>query len=209
MYIANIRLYIFKALRILFVFSLIVPVVTFLIWYKIGYLPYEYELKTISRQGVENIGELDKNFYKIAVAAKSTNNIRSWAMTQAYWLLKWKQNPGRTLSWHINTLLWYLSSYLNFDEQEVFGIWIECAVEPCNSGLKLTAQKYFNKNLTELNDWQLARLVSFVESPSVYAFGKEKGEKRANEILEKAKLLQSQHPNMSNTNQTQVVYSKH
>ncbi len=55
MYIANIRLYIFKALRILFVFSLIVPVVTFLIWYKIGYLPYEYELKTISRQGVENI----------------------------------------------------------------------------------------------------------------------------------------------------------
>lgn len=194
----------FKALRLLIVFSLIIPFVVYFIWYKLEYSPYVNELQLISKRGTENIGKLQSNFYrmviaansmhkfnKIAIAEEPTDQIRSWAMTQVYWDLILKKNHGKNLSWHLNTFLWFLSSYLNFNEQEIFGIWIECAINPCNSGLQLTAQKYFKNNLNELDNWQLARLVSFVEGPSVYAFGKEKGDKRANEILEQFKTIQN------------------
>jgi membrane peptidoglycan carboxypeptidase len=47
---------------------------------------------------------------------------------------------------------------------------------------------------TELSENQLSQLVALVRSPSIYVLGSDKGERRASEILEKAK---SQMPMLS------------
>jgi membrane carboxypeptidase/penicillin-binding protein len=89
--------------------------------------------------------------------------------------------------WNANNILWRGASLMHFTEQEIFGLWVECALSRCDGGLNFIARKYFGKELLELSQRELASLVAVVRSPTRYAPGTESGKKRTNEILEKAK----------------------
>lgn len=152
-------------------------------WYAISFLPHLSELKSISSRGSESIGSIEHAFYPLAVAGESTEGLRSYAVRQAYRSLVFEHSPGGTFSWHTNNILWLGASYFHFNEHEIFGLWVECALSRCDSGLKSAARKYFGKEITDLSEKELAGLVAVVKGPTRYAPGTELGEKRTNEIL--------------------------
>jgi len=168
-------------------FSVVAPLLTLVLWYVIAFLPYLGELKLISSRGSDSIKNIENVFYPLAVAGETTQGLRSYAVRQAYWSLVYEQNQGRTLVWHTNNILWRGASFVHFNEHEIFGLWVECALSRCGSGLTTTARKYFGKEISDLTERELASLVALVKSPSRYAPGSEPGERRANEILDRAK----------------------
>ena len=107
---------------------------------------------------------------------------------QAYWSLVFKDKRSGNLSWHLNNLLWEMASCLHFGEQEVFGLWVNCALFDCGEGLREAARKYYGKRLPELSRRELAGLVVLVRSSTRFKPGSEGSEKRINEILEKVRI---------------------
>lgn len=157
--------------------------VALVFWYAISFLPHLSELKSISSRGSESIRNIEHVFYPLAVAGETTEGLRSYAVRQAYRSLVFEHSPGETFSWHANNILWLGASYFHFNEHEIFGLWVECALSRCDSGLKSVARQYFGKEITDLSERELAGLVAIVKGPTRYAPGTELGEKRTNEIL--------------------------
>ncbi len=163
------------------------PILGVAVWYSVSFLPYLGELKEISSRGSASINGVETVLYPLAVASESKVGLRSYAARQAYYSLVYEKKPGRMLAWHANNLLWYSASFIHFNDQEAFGIWAQCALSGCGHGLNEIAQKYFGKELVSFSERELAGLVAVVRSPTRFAPGTEAGEKRTNEILEKAK----------------------
>lgn len=165
------------------------PLIVLGLWYAISFLPHLGELKSIASRGNESIRSIEHVFYPLVVAGESKKGIRSYATRQAYWTLVHQKTPGRMLIWHTNNMLWYGASYMHFNEHQILGLWVECALSHCENGLKDVAQKYFGKALIDLSEKEQAELVAVMRHPTKYAPGTEFGKKRTNEILEKAKNL--------------------
>ena len=83
-------------------------------------------------------------------------------------------------------MLWYFGSYLYFNEQQVFGIWIECAFNECTNDIANASLKYFGLELNKLSDEQLAELVGSVKAPKIFIPGSERAKERAKIILNKS-----------------------
>ena len=164
-----------------------IPLIALAAWYSFSFLPHIAELNDISSRGSESVKEIESALYPLAVASESREGLRSYAVRQAYYSLVYKDNPGRTLAWHANNILWYGASYFHFNDHELFGIWAQCALSGCGQGLNEVARKYFGKDLVVFSEKELAGIVAVIRSPTRFAPGTEAGEKRANEILERAK----------------------
>lgn len=80
-----------------------------------------------------------------------------------------------------------MAARIHLNEHQVFGLWVDCAISQCGYGLTEASRKYFGKELSKLSVRELAGLVAAVRSPARYAPGSEHGEKRATEILDKAR----------------------
>lgn len=165
------------------------PLAALLLWYAFSFLLHLGELKSISARGNESIARMAPAFYPFAVAGETKQGLRSYAMRQAYRSLEYRQAQGRALSWHANNLLWLGASYPHFDEREIFGLWVECALSQCDGGLENIARKHFGKEATHFSERELAALVAMVRSPSRYAPGTVRGEQRTNLILDRAKFM--------------------
>jgi len=164
------------------------PLIAFILWYSFSFLPHLSEIREFARRGNESVRTIQGSLYPLLAAAESTDARRIYAMRQAYWSLVYEREPGGTLKWHAGNFLWYVASYIHFDETQIAGIWIECALAQCRSGLSSAARKYFGREPTQLSNRELAELLAVVRSPARYAPGTEAGAMRAKEILVKANL---------------------
>lgn len=165
---------------------IIAPVLGVFVWYGVSFYPYIDKLDEISSNGTKSIDSITPEFYKYAVVAESKNGIRIYSMRQAYWSLVFSGKQRRNnLEWHGNNLLWVMASYIHFDENEIFGIWVNCAVFGCGKGLNAVALKYYGKALYNLNEKELAGMAALVRNPQKYKPGSERSEERIRVIIEK------------------------
>ena len=164
------------------------PLIAFVLWYSFSFLPHLSEIREFARRGNESVRAIQGTFYPLLAAAESTDGRRIYAMRQAYWSLVYEKESGGTLKWHTENFLWYIASHVHFDETQIAGIWIECALAQCRSGLSSAARKYFGREPRQLTSRELAELLAAVRSPTRYAPGTEAGAMRAKAILVKANL---------------------
>lgn len=161
------------------------PAFALFIWYGVSFLVHLSELKSLAAQGQEIKASANPAFYKLAVLGETKDRIRSYALRQAYWSLVAEKEHGSTLSSHLNNLLWLASSHIHLNEDEVFGLWVECSLYGCGHGLMDASNKYFRKPINALTVEELAGLVALVKSPAMFAPGTTRGEERKLMILGK------------------------
>lgn len=178
-------LYMNKWVFRLILFVILSPITSVIIWYLVSFFPYKSKLEEISHRANQNIIDFSDRFYLLATTVETEHRIRAYAMRQAYWSLALKENRQSNISWHANNALWYISSYLHFDNQAIFGLWVDCSLYGCGKGLSEAARKYYGKNFANLSERELAGLVLLVRSPQRFIPGNEKAEKRINELLSK------------------------
>lgn len=155
-------------------------------WYVVSFLPYRNDLETIAMKGEKAIRNIKPSLYPMAVAGETKVGIRSYAMRQAYFSIVFEKHRNNMLSWHANNVLWYFASYIHLTNDEVFGIWVECSFSGCGRGLREASLKYFNTEIDDLSEKEMAGLIAVVRNPARYAPGTALGENRAKQILEKA-----------------------
>jgi len=168
----------------------VTPIVAFLAWYAVFFLPHLNELKAQAKYGQENVLPVKAALYPLAIAAEGEKGIRIGAIRNAYWSVLSRSNEP-TVRRHINGLLWMLVSYIHFDEQEIFGIWANCTLLGCDKGLPEAARKYYGKPISDMSQRELAGLVVLLKSPTVFRPGSERSEKRIEVIMEKVKTHNS------------------
>jgi hypothetical protein len=100
----------------------LIPLIALVSWYFSSFYPHLTELNKIIKNEEKIISNVS-DFHKLAVSAESSEGIRVYALRQAYRKLVFDKGPKSNIQWHINTALWYFSSYLHFNENETFYLW--------------------------------------------------------------------------------------
>lgn len=178
---------IIKSLKVTILAIFTVLFVVFGAYYLVSFAPYISALKALSHRGQEVVAPVEARVYQLAIVAEGDTAIRSWAMRQGYSNLAYKHRKGATISWQLDNALWLLASYIHLDDQEVFGIWVECVFSTCRDDLNAAAHKYFGENLATLSDHQLGAIVASARSPVMFAPGSDRGKIRTKEILRRAR----------------------
>lgn len=173
-------------LRIM-LFIVFAPIGGLITWYGISFLPHINELKQLSSSGAEMARPVFVTLKRFTVASETKKGIRAYAIRQAYWSLVFSKDRSSTLSWHANNALWYLASHLHLSEDEIFSIWVSCALSGCEKGLPEVALKYYGKAIKIMSERELAGLVAVVRSPSRFKPGSSYSEERIEYIINKAK----------------------
>lgn len=168
-----------------------VPLTILGIWYAISFLPYLNQLKIYAAQGEEKVKNINPNFYSIVLVVETKKGIRIHAIRRAYSKLRQHKRIKRD----ITEVLWIYASYIHFSESEIFGLWVECLLGRRRDFEGGIAQKYFKKSLENLSEKELASLVAMVWGGMAFAPDTERGEKRANYIIEKYNNYQKQPSN--------------
>lgn len=121
--------------------------------------------------------------YTLAVAAEGKDGIRQFGIKGAYWEIVYKHKRTDIGRWHLGNALWYISSYLHFDDEEMFRMWANFAPYEKGQGLTGSATYYFNKPLADLTTKEYATLVAVVKSPSMFKPGTPRGEERIKRVI--------------------------
>ncbi len=158
------------------------PTFAMIIWYGVSFYPYLDEIGAFSKRGSESIRALRGNFQRIVEIAETKPRVRSYAMEQAFWKLEPEKNRSQP-SLHVNNVLWFVSSYIHFSDEEILGIWVDCSLLGCGKGLNVAVEKYYNTKLHNLDERDLIGLAVLVRSPTRYEPGSERSEKRISEII--------------------------
>jgi hypothetical protein len=159
-------------------FLLLLP----LIWYALAYLPYAGLIRTLATQGSSSIQGANPLLQPLVLADQTPAQVRSYAMRQAYASLVFENHRGSASSWQANNALWYLASYLHFQDSEMLGLWAQCAFG-CGHGLKEASLQYLHKDVHRLSKREAANLVAAVKSPVRYLPGSIANERRTDELL--------------------------
>lgn len=157
------------------------PIIAMIIWYGTSFYPYLDEMDAFSNRGSKSIQVLRSDFPRIVEIAETKTRIRSYAMEQAFWTLEPEKYQAQP-SLHVNNLLWFVSSYIHFSDQEILGIWVDCSLFGCGKGLNLAVEKYYNTKLQNLNERDQIGLAVLVRSPTRYKPGSDRSETRISEI---------------------------
>ena len=164
-------------------FLLLLP----LLWYALAYLPYVGLIRTLATQGANSIQGADPLLRPLVLADQTPAQVRSYAMRQAYASLVFDNNRGSAISWHANTTLWYLASYLHLRDGEMLGLWAQCAFG-CGHGLSQASLQYLHKDVHLLSGREAANLVAAVKSPVRYVPGSSANERRTDELLARLRV---------------------
>ena len=166
---------------------LLSPFAAFAIWYVLSFQPYTSQIEKLAKYGNSEAQPVISELHEYAVAAETEYGIRAYASRQAYWHLVFSKKRTSTLSWHLNSVLWYVASYITFNNKEMFGVWVACSVSRCGKGLPEASKEYYGKELALMSQHELLGLVAMVKSPSTYKPGSERSEKRIEYILRNLK----------------------
>lgn len=167
---------------------IILPIIAILIWYLFSFLPHLNKLNSIITKEENQISSVS-DIFKLAVMTESTTGLRSYATRQAFHELVFSKEPKGNIDWHLNTALWYLSSYIHFNNRKIFYLWSAYAPFGKGHGLQNSALHHFGKELSELSLRQKAEIIAMVKGPSLYKLGSEKLNNRVNIILGKINEL--------------------
>lgn len=165
-----------------------VPSAGIAVWYGIRFLPYLNEIHRVSERGNATADGVRDTFYPVAVAGETKLGLRQYATRQAYQSLVLQGGRETQVAWQLNTLLWYVASFLHLTDDEIFGVWVDCSTYGCGRGLSEVAQKYLGNDLAHLTPWQCAQLVAVVKAPSIFVPGSERGDRKARQIFERYNL---------------------
>src|SRR5208283_1604339 len=91
-----------KALILLLITVLGLPLLGVFAWYCVSFLPHLSELHAIERQEATGLSSASPELYRIAVAAESKFSIRNYAMREAYWYLGRKEMSCKQLPDELN-----------------------------------------------------------------------------------------------------------
>lgn len=172
-------------LRSLVIFA-VVSAVGLFYGYTKSFVPHLDELESFANRGHAAAGEVEGVLYSLAVAAEPEDGIRTWAIRQAYSTLVVKKTGSqRTIPLQLNIALWIFVSNINLSDEQIFGLWVDCALYSCGRGFQEAAHEQFGKELKELSKRELAGLVAMVKNPSVFRPGTLRGDQRARKIIEK------------------------
>lgn len=206
-----------KYIARVFILTIVTPVIGLVIWYCVSFYPNLKELNKVSIEGNISIDNVNPIFSSFVVNSESKKGIRIYAMRQAFWSLVFENEGKGNISWHGNNALWFLASYIHFDEKEIFGIWVDCALFGCGKGINTAALKYYGKELHMLTEKELAGMAVLVRSPQKYKPGSKSSEERIKEIMEKTlthnKAVQLGHASavfalrLNSTNQTPLWHA--
>lgn len=169
------------------IIALIIPLMGILSWYVVSFLPYLKDIKRIAADGNDKVKSINHTLYPLAVAAYTREGIQLSALKQSYWNLVFIKKKKSNSYWHLNNFLWYVIGRTHINENEAFGIWVNCSCFECGKGLPEASVVYYQKKITELSRKELAGLVALVKSPARYKPGTNESEKRIKIILEKTK----------------------
>lgn len=159
-----------------------IPLIGLVLWYFSSFYPYLSELKSIVT-AEEKVLSSVSDIYKLATMVESSESIRRHGLQQAYLELVFeKDKRADEQQWYLNTTLWYLSSYLHFDENEIFYLW-SSSVYVGERGLQNSSIHLFGKELSELSLRQKAELIAMVEAPDYFKLHGDALKKRADSIL--------------------------
>ena len=168
---------------------ILVPIIALIFWYFSSFYPHLSELNKIIKQEEQLVSNVD-DIYKLAVMVESTQGIRSYALRQSYRKLVFDKKPQKALYWHLNTALWYFSSYLHYNKNETFYLW-SALVYIGKRGLHESSLHLFGKELKNLNLRQKAELVAMVKAPHRFRLDSDALQKRVDSILENYKSITS------------------
>lgn len=157
------------------------------VWYSVTFYPYLYRLKEIAQNTNEQLGKAADPLYDFSHKRDTDFGIRTYAIRMAYQSLSLRDNQESNFSWHSNNLLWLLASYIHFNNQEIFGIWVDCALYQCGEGLWKVANVYYGKELYDLSDRELLGIVVMIRNPKTYYPGNEKYENAVKQLLKQSK----------------------
>lgn len=157
-------------------------------WDGVSFLPHLSELKQLAKDGNDRIQSVGDVLYPIAVAGETKEGIRRYyTMRQVYMYLVFSKHRKSNLIWHLNNMLWNAASRIHINDQEAFGIWVNCSLSGCSEGLQAVAKKYYQKEIAELSTKELAGIVAVVRNPVRFQPGAPASEIRIKELLEKVK----------------------
>lgn len=158
----------------------------FFYWYETSFISRLDELKLMGNRGVRSVEKVKSKLYILAVSAETESGIRQWAIRQAYASLVIIPVGGEgTISSQLNIGLWIFASNIHLTDDQVFGLWVDCAIYSCGEGLGGASRKYLKKELNNLSAEELASIVAMVKNPFVYMPGTVRGDQRAKDILDK------------------------
>lgn len=163
--------------------AIVMPLVGVAVWYGSSFLPYVSQIKEVLEKSNKDAQPVIDSLYIYAIAAGTEKEIRYWAVRQAYSSLSYSENRTKSIYWHADNILWYFASHLHFNNEEIFGLWLSCAISECGKGFHAAARKYYGKELAELSQRELLGLVAMVKSPSIFKPGSESSEKQIELIL--------------------------
>jgi len=156
-------------------------------WYAFAFLPHLGALETLATQGSSSLQDANPLLQPLVLAEQTPTQVRSYAMRQAYFSLVFGNHRGSAFSWHAHNTLWYLASYLHFQDSDMIGLWAQCVFR-CGHGLKEASLHYLHKDLHLLSGRETANLVAAVKSPVRYVPGSSANERRTDELLAKLRV---------------------
>jgi len=167
-----------KKVVLLLIFTTILCLPT---WYLIFFYPHLDKMNEISNRGVNTSGEKSDLLYRYAIAAETKHRFHRYALDQVYQNVT--GNKGSTVWNALNNSLWNFMGNVQFDEKYILGLWVDCALYECGFGLNKASNIFYEKNLVQLNNKELASIVVMVRSPSKFKIGSDESEKRINTIM--------------------------
>jgi hypothetical protein len=183
-----------KLLKVFFALSATVVLVSLcsvVLWYSIAFLPHLHNLQRLVQEGERMLTGVPGQLYTLAVAAEGKDGIRSFGIKRAYWELVYKHKRTRISRWHLGNALWHISSYIHFDDEEMFRMWANFAPYEEGQGFAGSASYYFNKPLVDLTTKEYATLVAVVKSPNMFKPGTARGDKRIKRVIAIAETYNS------------------
>lgn len=180
-----------RIVAVIFIVVVVLPASMLLAFYFVSFVPHLSELKQLSNQGLKSISSIEEDFYSLAVASETKSGIRTWAVQQSYVTMVMSDRKKSMLSWHANNALWRAVSYLHFNDRQIFGVWVQCAIVNCDSSLNHSSLHYFGKDLGFLNVTEQAQIIASVAKPRMFKLGSELGMARANKIIQKLETQQT------------------
>ena len=166
---------------------LLAPIISIIIWYSAFFLPYIYEIRKIAELGFQHSSPSTALIYKYALVAESRQGIRGYAVSKIHRGLLFHNKPPRSLIRNISGTLWYIASYIHFNDRDIFGVWLFCALSECDQGFQEASIRYYKKDLSSLSERELVGLVAMVRGQNYYKLGSSRLEERIDAILGKAK----------------------
>lgn len=164
----------------------VVPLMAFLLLYFSRFYPHISELKTIIASQEKVVSKVS-DIHRLALLFEGHQGIRNYATRLAYRELVFDKESIKTSTWHVDTALWYFSSYFHFNENEMFYLW-SSLVYIQKKGLQRSSLYLFSKELSELSLRQKAELIAMVKAPHRFKLGSVALKKRVDRILGLTKI---------------------